>query len=468
MRCARKRIQATKWDQQRRRGNTLKEYTTASASSLDPLGAMLVKQIVHMVMPRRVLDIGMAGGYVTCALLESSLACAHVVSVEADLWLTRMVQDLLKIYPRFAERHKVFLGSFMSVLPELKEKKFDLIYINVDKDEYYWCVLTILKHELLSEKGVIICNGVLHDIHSEHTICTDPPCELHRFNQWVYENDRLKQRLLPISYGLSIIWQSDKQGTSGSVPRDLSQARPLIECGARYIVSGSTEGIGRSVALELARSGARGLLLHSTEDDEELAEEVLASIRQVAPSCLVMFHVADLQTSSSCTGLIDAGIRGLGGLEGFCNCAVSCFPDDLQNSTISESCAKASFLLTQSVTTHLKEQQRGGCVINILPLAQNSWIGPRLESMELLFKMESEDIRLHTIRMYEVDDDSVPTNDLNWVAIKAAEPFEHFSTSNDLVRTVGSLLAPADAEKTDFKIDNQSRNRSRRFSSFSA
>jgi len=456
MRSVRKSLQSRNWHRHWEKSETLHDYTPACVCSPDPLGAMLLKQIVYMVLPRRILDIGMAGGYATMAMLESSTALTTVVSVEADPYLVKLVESMLKPYPLFAERHKVHPGAPMAVLPQLKGQNFDLVFMNVDKDEYYWCALTLLKHNLLSANGVIVCNGVLFDSRTEHTICTEPPCVLHTFNKWVHEHDRLKQRLLPISRGMSIIqltepaqMANNRPNTNAPKPdnRAMRTVRPLAYVQGKYIISGSTVGIGRDIALSLARAGASALLLHATEDGRD--EEVMAAVQHLAPNCQVEFHVADLRNSRSCMDFIKAAVEKLGTIDGLVNCAATCFPDDLCNFKVSEACAKASFLLTQSATTHMQEKSIKGCVINIVPMAESSWIGPRFESMEAILKMEPVCIRVHTISLSRPDKEAAD----HAGAIKAAQPFADLTTTSDLVRTVGCLLAgpPAAESNSPFK-----------------
>ena len=79
--------------------------------------------------------------------------------------------------------------------------------------------------------------------------------------------------------------------------------------GERALVTGSTAGIGKAVAIEFAAQGA-GVVV--TGRSAERGEAVVAEI--TAAGGTAYFVVADLHDESACTALVDAAADHLGGL----------------------------------------------------------------------------------------------------------------------------------------------------------
>ncbi len=79
---------------------------------------------------------------------------------------------------------------------------------------------------------------------------------------------------------------------------------------ASTLITGASRGIGRSVALALARSGARlTLVARSRKDLDALAIEIAAA----GGSAIV--HAADLRDASAANGAVDAAVSAWGGLQ---------------------------------------------------------------------------------------------------------------------------------------------------------
>lgn len=97
-------------------------------------------------------------------------------------------------------------------------------------------------------------------------------------------------------------------------PRPLSTG-PRELSGQRIVVTGSTSGIGRAIALELAAAGA-AVLIHgrrSPERAQQVADEVA---RFGVPSAVCL---ADLSQESACDHLVEVAWRTWNGLDGWVN-----------------------------------------------------------------------------------------------------------------------------------------------------
>ncbi len=137
--------------------------------------------------------------------------------------------------------------------------------------------------------------------------------------------------------------------------------------GKRILVTGSSRGIGKAIALELAARDAT-LIVHGPEESGELT----ASYREVcrrSPSSIVV--CADLSESEQITALFDTIRQQLGGLDILVNNAATQNPSpfiDLKERdwdyvlTVN---LKAPFLCAQHAARLMRAGGHGGKIINI-------------------------------------------------------------------------------------------------------
>jgi NAD(P)-dependent dehydrogenase (short-subunit alcohol dehydrogenase family)/predicted O-methyltransferase YrrM/predicted dehydrogenase len=209
MAAVREKMLATPWGELWEKRQTMFSY--GEEMSTDPLEAMLLKQLVFMARPRRVLEIGMFVGYGSVAMLEASRA-SHVVSLEIDPYLKGWLADCLKKeFPDLAARHEVVVGPALASLSHLRGE-FDMVFVDANKAEYRRYVELILENKLLSSQGVIIADNVLYNGYPyAHEHFDSQPARrnfgnaIRDFNQWVADHPSLEQVVLPIRDGVSII-----------------------------------------------------------------------------------------------------------------------------------------------------------------------------------------------------------------------------------------------------------------------
>merc|ERR1719243_381169 len=113
MRAVREKMLRTPWGEEWDQRRTMFSY--GEEMSTDPLEAMLLKQLVFMAAPSRVLEIGMFVGYGSVAMLEGSPK-AHVVSLEIDPYLKGWLASCLESFPSIAARHEIRVGPALESL----------------------------------------------------------------------------------------------------------------------------------------------------------------------------------------------------------------------------------------------------------------------------------------------------------------------------------------------------------------
>ncbi len=131
------------------------------------------------------------------------------------------------------------------------------------------------------------------------------------------------------------------------------------------LVTGSTQGIGRGIAVRLAEEGADIVVTGRSEDEgQETAEEVRALGRRV---CVI---AADLAEVSACRRLVEEAIRQMGRLDILVNNAgmqknaafLDAEPQDYDQ--VLNVNLRAPFFITQAFVRHLVETGRGGRIVN--------------------------------------------------------------------------------------------------------
>jgi NAD(P)-dependent dehydrogenase (short-subunit alcohol dehydrogenase family) len=132
------------------------------------------------------------------------------------------------------------------------------------------------------------------------------------------------------------------------------------------LVTGAGRGIGRGIALELARAGCRVAVNYVTEPEK--AEETAAEIRALGRDALTV--EADISVSSAVVAMIDRVVAVFGGLDIVVNNAGVQTWKPLLDVTEAEWDAvidtnlKGCFLCTQAAARYMKDHG-GGSIVNI-------------------------------------------------------------------------------------------------------
>ena len=167
------------------------------------LQGRLLKMLVQMVRPQRVLEVGTFSGY-------SALSMAEGLSGDGHLW-TFEIDDELEDFTRswiegsdVARRITFIIGDALAEAPRLG-LLFDMAFIDGDKRTYvdtYEMVLTLLR-----PGGFILADNTLWDGH-----VADPSYDrdqqtrgIRRFNDHVLNDPRTEQVILPLRDGLTLI-----------------------------------------------------------------------------------------------------------------------------------------------------------------------------------------------------------------------------------------------------------------------
>merc|ERR1712178_241423 len=208
MAAVRNKMVSTPWAEEWNARRTMFSY--GEEMSTDPLEAVLLKELVFLGKPQRVLEIGMFVGYGAVAMLEG-WSSTKVVSLEIDAYLKEWLSTCLKDFPEISKRHEIEVGPALESIPKLTGT-FDMVFIDANKAEYKDYVEKILALNLLAPEGMIVCDNVLYNgyPYTNKHFDAQPARRgfgdaIKEFNQWVYDQPELEQIVLPIRDGVSLI-----------------------------------------------------------------------------------------------------------------------------------------------------------------------------------------------------------------------------------------------------------------------
>lgn len=505
MEAVREKMLATPWGELWDKKQTMFSY--GEEMSTDPLEAMLLKQLVFMAAPRRVLEIGMFVGYGSVAMLEGSPE-TQVVSLEIDPYLKGWLSSCLERFPDVSARHEIVVGAALDSLPTL-EGEFDFVFVDANKAEYKRYVEIILERKLLSSRGVIVCDNVLYNGYPyAHQHFDAQPARRHfgdavrEFNQWVADHPSLEQVMLPVRDGISIIRQ--RAGAARNfVPaprvvesaakvetKEEPQVQPSIEAvaktegepnsdaasqcfsasphvapplsnpcfnltGGHYIVTGGSQGLGMEIARQLKAVGAARLALLSRSKGKGDA----AAAELTGNGCTAVWVEADMTDPSSLQKAADAAIEALHGrVDGLVNAAGSTERGNLLNTTVEmfdkqfETNTRAPFLLTQAIAKHLIEKKVRGSIVNISSIAAKGGApfitaySASKAAVNVLTQCNAAELASHGIRVNAINMGWTYTENEN--ALMVAKGGANWLEKADAGLPLRRLMRPADVACT--------------------
>lgn len=164
----------------------------------------LLKMLVRMINPRRVLEIGTYAGYSALCLAEGLLrADAEVHSIEID----DEMEDFIR--SRFAESEYgsqvvLHIGNATDIIPQLGFD-WDLVYMDANKRhyvEYYNLLIDKLHSGAYIIADNTLWDGKVLDTEANHDAQT---LGIARFNDLVAADTRVEKVILPERDGLTLI-----------------------------------------------------------------------------------------------------------------------------------------------------------------------------------------------------------------------------------------------------------------------
>ncbi|MBW9202272.1 O-methyltransferase [Bacteroidales bacterium SW292] len=172
------------------------------------LQGRLLKMLVQMICPQRVLEIGTYSGYSTLCMAEGLPEGGRILTYEINDEQEEFTRPWFDNSP-YAACIDFRIGDALNEVPRLQQT-FDLVYIDADKRkyvEYYEMSL-----QWLRPGGYIIADNTLWDGHvlEEHPRPSDlQTIGIRHFNDLVAQDQRVEKVILPLRDGLTLIRKKD-------------------------------------------------------------------------------------------------------------------------------------------------------------------------------------------------------------------------------------------------------------------
>ena len=172
------------------------------------LQGRLLKMLVQMIRPQRVLEIGTYSGYSALCMAEGLPEGGRILTYEINDEQEEFTRPWFDNSP-YAACIDFRIGDALNEVPRLQQT-FDLVYIDADKRkyvEYYEMSL-----QWLRPGGYIIADNTIWDGHvlEEHPRPSDlQTIGIRHFNDLVAQDQRVEKVILPLRDGLTLIRKKD-------------------------------------------------------------------------------------------------------------------------------------------------------------------------------------------------------------------------------------------------------------------
>lgn len=162
----------------------------------------LLKFIVKMIRPKRILEIGTFTGYSALCMAEGLDEGSKIITFEVEDELEDFTRRWIEGSEQ-ASKVEFIIGDALEIVPGMGER-FDMVFMDGNKREYikYY----ELAMEYLNDGGWILADNTLWDGHVIEQERQDAQTNgVRAFNDLVRNDERVEVVMLPLRDGLTII-----------------------------------------------------------------------------------------------------------------------------------------------------------------------------------------------------------------------------------------------------------------------
>ena len=165
-----------------------------------------LKMLVEVSGAKKILEVGVFSGYSAVAMAKGLPEDGKIVACELD---ARAAQFAKEQFLKNALDNKVDLrvGPAIKTLRELAEHgmKFDLMFVDADKQNYENYVKLALDENLLSIGGIFVIDNTLlqGEVYLEEGEKSTPGKAISSFNKYLARENRVEQVIIPLRDGVT-------------------------------------------------------------------------------------------------------------------------------------------------------------------------------------------------------------------------------------------------------------------------
>ena len=159
--------------------------------------------ISKLKQPKLIVEIGTYTGYSALCLAEGLAENGKLISIDVNEETSAFAKSFIA-KTDYAGKIELVLGDAKEYLPTLTEQ-IDLVFIDADKKNYLNYYNLVI--DKLISGGLIIADNVLWSgkIIMPESEMDKETLALHQFNQFVQNDERVENMLLPIRDGLMVV-----------------------------------------------------------------------------------------------------------------------------------------------------------------------------------------------------------------------------------------------------------------------
>lgn len=168
------------------------------------LQGRLLKMLVQMIRPNRVLEIGTFTGYSALCMAEGLGEEAQLHTIEIDDEMEDFIRKYLK-QSYFSDKIKLHVGDAKVIVPNFDDAYFDMVFMDGNKRNY-WKIYELILPKI-SPRGFIIADNTLWHGKVVETIAENDwqTKGIVAFNEKLANDQRVEKVILPVRDGLTII-----------------------------------------------------------------------------------------------------------------------------------------------------------------------------------------------------------------------------------------------------------------------
>jgi predicted O-methyltransferase YrrM len=169
------------------------------------LQGRILKMLVRMQQPQRILEIGTYTGYATLCLAEGLPEGGEIHTLEIDDEMEDFIRNQFE-QSALKDQIHLHIGDALELIPKL-EGLFDLVFIDADKRmycEYYESVF-----DKVRKGGIILADNTLWNgkIMEEPHPNDKQTIGIIRFNEMIAKDARIEKVILSLRDGLTVIYK---------------------------------------------------------------------------------------------------------------------------------------------------------------------------------------------------------------------------------------------------------------------
>lgn len=181
---------------------------------MDKVGINFVMQLIEMVKPQDILEVGTAIGYSALRMLQAN-PDASIVTIEKDEHRYEQAIQHIKQLNKQSQIN-VLLGDAIDKLQDLanQKKTFDFIFIDAAKGQYQ--KYFDLAEPMLAENGIIISDNVLYKGYVANPV--DVPKriknmipKIRAYNEMLMNHPNFTTSIIPIGDGVAVSFKRGKK-----------------------------------------------------------------------------------------------------------------------------------------------------------------------------------------------------------------------------------------------------------------